>query len=98
MTGITTGRYVLTSQNVHRGLLKWPTWLPKEVDSLTVNEKGCLQVLFKPQAKRMQVEIPLNQGLAEYNTDADSSVRLGSIKLDSTLVDMRTTHAVLTIR
>jgi len=55
-------------------------------------------VLFKPQAKRMQVEIPLNQGLAEYNTDADSSVRFGSIKLDSTLVDMRTTHAVLTIR
>ena len=57
-----------------------------------------MQVLYKPQAKRLQVEVPLNKGSAEYNTDADSSVQLGSIKLDSTVVDMRTTHAVLTIR
>ena len=57
-----------------------------------------MQVLYKPQAKRLQVEVPLNKGSAEYKTDADSSVQLGSIKLDSTVVDMRTTHAVLTIR
>ncbi len=55
-------------------------------------------MLYKPSAKRLQVEVPLNKGSAEYNTDADSSVQLGSIKLDSTVVDMRTTHAVLTIR
>ena len=60
--------------------------------------QGHLQVLFKPNAKKLQVDIPLNKRSAEYNTDAEPSVQLNSIKLDSTVVDMRTTHAVLTIR
>ncbi|CAL5222734.1 g5141 [Coccomyxa viridis] len=68
-----------------------PPWRPYDRDYSR-------PVLYKPSAKRLQVEVPLNKGSAEYNTDADSSVQLGSIKLDSTVVDMRTTHAVLTIR
>ena len=59
---------------------------------------SCMQVQFKPQAKRMQMEVPLNKNSAEYNADADPSAQLETIRLDSTVVDMRTTHAVLTIR
>ena len=59
---------------------------------------SCMQVQFKPQAKRMQMEIPLNKTSAEYDADANPSAQLETIRLDSTLVDMRTTHAVLTIR
>ena len=44
------------------------------------------------------MEVPLNKNSAEYNADAAAPAQLGSIRLDSTLVDMRTTHAVLTIR
>ena len=59
---------------------------------------SCMQVQFKPQAKRMQMEIPLNKTSAEYDADANPSVQLETIRLDSTVVEMRTTHAVLTIR
>ena len=59
---------------------------------------SCMQVQFKPQAKRMQMEIPFNKTSAEYDADANPSAQLETIRLDSTVVDMRTTHAVLTIR
>ena len=68
-----------------------PLWAPLYLMS-------CMQVHFKPQAKRMQMEVPLNKKSAEYNADADPSAQVETIRLDSTVVDMRTTHAVLTIR
>lgn len=46
----------------------------------------------------MQIEVPLNNESAEYNEHADPSLCIPSIKLNSNVVDMRTTHAVLTIR
>ena len=57
-----------------------------------------LQVQMKPVTKRMQIEVPLHRESDNYNSLADPSLQLDSIKLSSTSVDMPASYAVASIR
>lgn len=57
-----------------------------------------LQVHMKPVAKRMQIDVPLHRESDNYNSLADPSLQMDSIKLSSSSVDMPTSYAVASIR
>ncbi len=57
-----------------------------------------MQVKVKPVAKRMQIEVPLHTDSANYNAKADATLQLPSIKLSSSVVDMRTSFAIASIQ
>ncbi|BDA41399.1 probable DNA-directed RNA polymerase III subunit RPC5 at N-terminal half [Coccomyxa sp. Obi] len=68
-----------------------PPWRPYEMDYSR-------KVQMKPVAKRMQIDVPLHKESDNYNSLADPSLRLDSIKLSSSSVDMPTSYAVASIR
>ncbi|CAL8461876.1 g1407 [Coccomyxa elongata] len=68
-----------------------PPWRPYEMDYSR-------KVQMKPVAKRMQIDVPLHRESDNYNSLADSSLQLDSIKLTSSSVDMPTSYAVASIR
>ncbi len=53
---------------------------------------------MKPVAKHMQIDVPLHRESDNYNSLADPSLQLDSIKLTSSSVDMPTSYAVASIR